>query len=94
MKRPAHCEDNGVVNATREAFFSRRCLSGFAQQSGRSLAAPLVAEPLDQDPSTSELELTDEPMLLNVGPAHPATHGTVRRSALHENVAAGLDWGI
>jgi len=35
-------------------------------------------EPFDQDLSTSELELADEPMLLNVGPAHPATHGTVR----------------
>jgi NADH-quinone oxidoreductase subunit D len=32
---------------------------------------------LDLDLSSASLEL-DEPMLLNVGPAHPATHGTVR----------------
>ncbi len=30
--------------------------------------------PLDR----SELELDAEPMLINVGPAHPAMHGTVR----------------
>jgi len=42
VKGSAHCEGNGVVNATREAFFSRQRLSGFAQQSGRSLAARLV----------------------------------------------------
>lgn len=35
-------------------------------------------EPLDQDLEESELELPTEPMLLNVGPAHPAMHGTVR----------------
>ena len=35
-------------------------------------------EPLDEELSVAELELSDEPMLLNVGPAHPATHGTVR----------------
>ncbi len=35
-------------------------------------------EPIDQDLDASELELPSEPMLLNVGPAHPATHGTVR----------------
>jgi NADH-quinone oxidoreductase subunit D len=35
-------------------------------------------EPLDQDLDASELELPTEPMLLNVGPAHPAMHGTVR----------------
>jgi NADH-quinone oxidoreductase subunit D len=35
-------------------------------------------EPLDQDLDDSELELPTEPMLLNVGPAHPAMHGTVR----------------
>jgi NADH-quinone oxidoreductase subunit D len=35
-------------------------------------------EPLDQDLDESELELPTEPMLLNVGPAHPAMHGTVR----------------
>src|SRR5204863_3757371 len=35
-------------------------------------------EPLDQDLEASELELATEPMLLNVGPAHPAMHGTVR----------------
>ena len=35
-------------------------------------------EPLDQDLDASEIELPAEPMLLNVGPAHPAMHGTVR----------------
>jgi NADH-quinone oxidoreductase subunit D len=35
-------------------------------------------ETLDQDLEESELELPTEPMLLNVGPAHPAMHGTVR----------------
>jgi NADH-quinone oxidoreductase subunit D len=35
-------------------------------------------EPLDQDLAESELQLPTEPMLLNVGPAHPAMHGTVR----------------
>jgi NADH-quinone oxidoreductase subunit D len=35
-------------------------------------------EPLDIDVTTVELELDENPMLLNVGPAHPAMHGTVR----------------
>lgn len=35
-------------------------------------------EPLDLDLEESELELPTEPMLLNVGPSHPAMHGTVR----------------
>jgi NADH-quinone oxidoreductase subunit D len=35
-------------------------------------------EPLDQELEDSELELPTEPMLLNVGPSHPAMHGTVR----------------
>ena len=35
-------------------------------------------EALDQDLLESEIELPAEPMLLNVGPAHPAMHGTVR----------------
>jgi NADH-quinone oxidoreductase subunit D len=35
-------------------------------------------EPLDQELLDTELELPTEPMLLNVGPAHPAMHGTVR----------------
>src|ERR1041385_2826781 len=35
-------------------------------------------EPLDQNLDAAELELPVEPMLLNVGPAHPAMHGTVR----------------
>src|SRR5215204_2487777 len=35
-------------------------------------------ESLDQELDSSELELPAEPMLLNVGPAHPAMHGTVR----------------
>src|SRR5687767_1695027 len=35
-------------------------------------------ERLDQDLHEAELELPTEPMLLNVGPAHPAMHGTVR----------------
>jgi NADH-quinone oxidoreductase subunit D len=35
-------------------------------------------EPLDLELDESELELPSEPMLLNVGPSHPAMHGTVR----------------
>jgi len=35
-------------------------------------------EPIDQELDLSEIELPEEPMLLNVGPAHPAMHGTVR----------------
>jgi NADH-quinone oxidoreductase subunit D len=35
-------------------------------------------EPLDQDLDEAELEVPVEPMLLNVGPSHPAMHGTVR----------------
>ena len=35
-------------------------------------------EPIDQELDPTELELPTEPMLLNVGPAHPAMHGTVR----------------
>ncbi len=35
-------------------------------------------EPIDQDLEESELELPAEPMKLNMGPAHPAMHGTVR----------------
>ncbi len=35
-------------------------------------------EPLDLDLDESEIELAAEPMLINVGPSHPAMHGTVR----------------
>jgi NADH-quinone oxidoreductase subunit D len=35
-------------------------------------------EPLDVALDDAELELPTEPMLLNVGPSHPAMHGTVR----------------
>ncbi|AKV02515.1 NADH-ubiquinone oxidoreductase chain D [Labilithrix luteola] len=35
-------------------------------------------EPIDLDLEESELELPAEPMHLNLGPAHPAMHGTVR----------------
>ncbi len=35
-------------------------------------------EPIDQELDPAEIELPMEPMLLNVGPAHPAMHGTVR----------------
>jgi len=35
-------------------------------------------EPLDEELDSAEIELPSEPVLLNVGPAHPATHGTVR----------------
>jgi len=35
-------------------------------------------EPIDQELDPAEIELPTEPMLLNVGPAHPAMHGTVR----------------
>jgi len=35
-------------------------------------------EPLDSDLEEGELELPAEPMQLNMGPSHPAMHGTVR----------------
>ena len=35
-------------------------------------------EPLDRDLDEGELELPSEPMLLNMGPSHPAMHGTIR----------------
>lgn len=35
-------------------------------------------EPLDLELDEGELELPTEPMMLNVGPSHPAMHGTVR----------------
>jgi len=35
-------------------------------------------EPLDLDVEQAELDLSADPMLINVGPAHPAMHGTVR----------------
>lgn len=35
-------------------------------------------EPIERDLDSAELRLSADPMLLNVGPSHPATHGTVR----------------
>ena len=35
-------------------------------------------EALDRDIEDGELELPSEPMMLNMGPSHPAMHGTVR----------------
>jgi NADH-quinone oxidoreductase subunit D len=35
-------------------------------------------EPLDLDIEEGQLELASEPMMLNMGPSHPAMHGTVR----------------
>jgi len=35
-------------------------------------------EPLDQDLEEGELEMPADPMSLNLGPSHPAMHGTVR----------------
>jgi NADH-quinone oxidoreductase subunit D len=35
-------------------------------------------EPLDQELDEGMLELPSEPMLLNMGPSHPAMHGTIR----------------
>ncbi len=35
-------------------------------------------EPLDLDIEGGQLELPAEPMMLNMGPSHPAMHGTVR----------------
>ena len=35
-------------------------------------------EPLDRELDEGELELPSEPMLLNMGPSHPAMHGTIR----------------
>lgn len=37
-------------------------------------------EPVDLDLEESELELPSEPMTLNMGPSHPAMHGTPRRA--------------
>ena len=36
-------------------------------------------EPLDVELGEGELELPTDPMLMNMGPSHPAMHGTVRR---------------
>jgi NADH-quinone oxidoreductase subunit D len=35
-------------------------------------------EPIDQELEEGELELPSEPMTLNMGPSHPAMHGTIR----------------
>lgn len=35
-------------------------------------------EPIDTELEESELELPSEPMSLNMGPSHPAMHGTIR----------------
>ncbi len=35
-------------------------------------------EPIELEPDEGELELPSEPMHLNMGPSHPAMHGTVR----------------
>ena len=35
-------------------------------------------EPLDREIDQAEIELPSEPMQLNMGPSHPAMHGTVR----------------
>src|SRR6185436_14546045 len=35
-------------------------------------------EPLDKELDEGALEITSDPMLLNMGPSHPAMHGTVR----------------
>src|SRR5215813_13525301 len=35
-------------------------------------------EPLDQELDEGMLELPSEPMMLNMGPSHPAMHGTIR----------------
>ena len=35
-------------------------------------------EPIDQELEEGELELPSQPMTLNMGPSHPAMHGTVR----------------
>jgi NADH-quinone oxidoreductase subunit D len=35
-------------------------------------------EPIDQELEEGELELPSQPMTINVGPSHPAMHGTIR----------------
>jgi NADH-quinone oxidoreductase subunit D len=35
-------------------------------------------EPIDQELEAGELELPSQPMSLNMGPSHPAMHGTIR----------------
>lgn len=53
-------------------------------------------EPLDLELDQAEVELPTEPMLVNVGPSHPAMHGTVRcvmelsgESIVHVDVQVG-----
>ena len=48
------------------------------QRCCRAIVGLGLMEPIDQDLDPAEIELPTEPMLLNVGPAHPAMHGTVR----------------
>ena len=39
-------------------------------------------EPIDLDLEEGELELPAEPMHLNMGPSHPAMHGTLRAAVI------------
>jgi len=49
-------------------------------------------EPTDKDLDESELELPAEPMTLNMGPSHPAMHGTIRMVLrLDGETVAGVD---
>lgn len=46
----------------------------------------------ENDLREEELELPNEPMALDMGPSHPATHGTVRlRARLDGEVCVGID---
>src|SRR5512147_44388 len=53
-------------------------------------------EPIERDLDSAEIRFSADPMLLNVGPSHPATHGTVRivvelegESIVHADVQVG-----
>src|SRR5687768_2983799 len=47
-------------------------------RAGSKTGGKTEMEPLDLPLDEAEIELATEPMLLNVGPSHPAMHGTVR----------------
>src|SRR6187455_2976868 len=64
----------------------RSCL-----RSGRTRACPGVVME-DPDIREEDLELPTEPMSLNLGPSHPAMHGTIRIVAkLDGEVVIGAD---
>ncbi len=85
--RPARSRSSNTAPKKR-----RGCLSTRSSRSVPTRACPsagsgrrreptptrAIMEPLDIDLDEGELELPAEPMHLNMGPSHPAMHGTVR----------------